>query len=129
VVINKADIDPGAAEIARHQMMAALGMLRPASPNWKPRVLSVSALGNQGIEEFWEQIGRHREAMVSSGEFASKRRRQALAWMWQLIDAGLRARFQRHPRVRADLADLSQAVERGTTSAATAAERLLSYLR
>jgi GTPase len=67
--------------------------------------------------------------MMSSGEFASKRRRQALAWMWQLIDGGLRVRFQHHPRVRAELAELSQAVERGTTTAATAAERLLSYLR
>jgi GTPase len=129
VVINKADIDPGAAEIARHQVKGALGMLRPTSPNWKPRVLAVSALGKQGIEEFWGEIERYREAMSASGEFASKRRRQALAWMWQLIDGGLRGRFHRHPRVKAELDELSQAVERGTTTAAAAAERLLSYLR
>ena len=37
---------------------------------------------------------------AASGELAAKRRRQALAWTWHLIDAGLRERF-RGDRARA----------------------------
>jgi hypothetical protein len=44
IVFNKADIDERAAAFARGQMRAALTMLRSASPNWRPPVLTVSAL-------------------------------------------------------------------------------------
>src|SRR5512135_950050 len=43
VVINKADIDPKAAALAKHQLTGALSMLRSASPNWRPPVVTVSA--------------------------------------------------------------------------------------
>ena len=41
--------------------------------------------------------------MTASGEFEPKRRRQAIDWMWTLIDTGLRGRFQQHPRVKHEL--------------------------
>ena len=34
IVVNKADIDPKAAVLAKHQFTGALSMLRSASPNW-----------------------------------------------------------------------------------------------
>src|SRR4051794_40624243 len=36
VVINKADIDPKAAELARHQFACAVSMPRSGSPSWRP---------------------------------------------------------------------------------------------
>jgi len=129
VVINKADIDPGAAERARHQMQNALTMLRPASPRWKTPVLAVSAVGNQGIETFWKEIERHRETMASCGEFAEKRKRQALDWMWALIDSALRAQFRHHPSVKSHLPALTRAVAAGTVTPAAAAHRLLDYMK
>jgi LAO/AO transport system kinase len=128
IVINKADINPQAANVARSQIKSALGMLRHASPNWTPPVLMMSALQKQGIAEFWNTIGDYRSAMQQSGEFEARRCHQARAWMWELIDQGLRARFAGHARVRQDLPGLQAAVEAGQTTPSAAALRLLAYL-
>jgi LAO/AO transport system kinase len=128
VVFNKADIDPHAAELAAAQMRTALTMLRPASTYWKPPVLKASAAKNQGLAEFWQSVEAHRAALEAAGELAAKRRHQALAWMWQMIDSGLRARFRDHPGVRAMLPQVLDAVEGGTLPPAAAAEQLLGCL-
>jgi LAO/AO transport system kinase len=125
IVINKADIDPRASTLARRQMQNALTLLRPASANWTPPVIEASALKASGIAEFWEQVSKYRTIMERSGELQDKRRRQALAWMWNLIDSGLRANFRHHPRVRALLASTSAAVAEGRITPAAAAHRLL----
>ena len=128
VVINKADIDAAAAESAAAQMRSAMAMLRPASPHWQPVVLTGSAIGETRrvtIADFWQAVENHRAALEAAGEFAVKRRRQALDWMWQLIDSGLRARFRNHPGVVEALPPLQRAVEDGTVTPAAAAQRLL----
>lgn len=129
VVFNKVDIDPKAAQFAMHQMKAALHMLKPQSPNWAPSVLGLSALKAQGIAEFWAEIERFRQVMEQSGEWLAKRRHQSLAWMWALIDMGLRARFRRHPGVQGALPELLQSVDQGRVTPATAANRLLGMFK
>lgn len=128
VVINKADIDPQATAVVRAQWRNALHMLRPASQHWAPPVISLSALRKAGIAEFWAEVEKFRSALEASGEFASKRQHQALAWMWQMIDAGLRQHFRQHPAVRHNLPALASAVETGRTTPAAAAYTLLGYL-
>ncbi|HNM65692.1 MAG TPA: methylmalonyl Co-A mutase-associated GTPase MeaB, partial [Accumulibacter sp.] len=128
VVFNKADIDERAAAFARGQMRAALTMLRSSSPNWRPPVLTVSALAKRGIVEFWSEIERYRTTMMASGEFDAKRRRQAVDWMWNLIDSGLRHHFHSHPAVRSALPTMSADVAEGRTTPGAAAARLLAYL-
>lgn len=126
IVINKADIDPAAATRAKSQIRTALHMLRPMSPNWAVPVLTLSALHKEGVAEFWDTVLRYRETLTASGEFDAKRRHQASAWMWELIDAGLRSRFRGHQQVREALPMLAASVERGDTTASVAAMRLLA---
>ncbi|ENO90703.1 methylmalonyl Co-A mutase-associated GTPase MeaB [Thauera linaloolentis] len=128
IVINKADIDPAAAMRARSQIKTALHMLRPASPNWTVPVLTLSALHKQGVADFWNAVTDYRKALTASGEFAAKRQQQAMAWMWELIDSGLRSRFRNHPQVRHELPALARAVEEGSTTPSVAALRLLGHL-
>ncbi|MDR1709416.1 MAG: methylmalonyl Co-A mutase-associated GTPase MeaB [Candidatus Accumulibacter sp.] len=128
VAINKSDIDPKAAAVACAQWKQALHMLRPTSPNWRPPVISVSALKKLGIDEFWTQIENYRKAMTASGEFDAKRKKQALDWMWSLIENGLRQLFKGNPQVHASLPALTQQVAAGQTTPNTAAQKLLSYL-
>jgi len=128
IVINKADIDARAAQRAQSQMKSALMMFRHASPNWTPPVMTLSALQKQGIADFWAQVKRYRDVLMPTGEFDAKRRHQALAWMWEMIDSGLRSRFRDNPEVRAELAPLQAAVEQGATTPAAAAARLLAHL-
>jgi LAO/AO transport system kinase len=128
VVFNKADIDPTAAQMAAAQMRSALSMLRSASANWKPPVLTLSAQKKDGLAEFWQVIEKFRSTLTASGEFEARRRHQALAWMWQQIDYGLRQRFREHPAVKSALAELSVSVEAGSTTPAAAAQRLLGLV-
>ena len=128
VIYNKADLDATAAERAAMQMRSALALLHPARAHWKPPVLQVSALCGEGVDRTWTTLCDYRAAMSASGEFADKRRRQSVDWMWQLIDAGLRQRFRDHPGVRAALPALSKAVAAGEASPVMAAQRLLGQL-
>jgi LAO/AO transport system kinase len=136
VVITKADIDTKAAELAKQQFASALSMLRSASPCWRTPVLAVSAAAflrdagasGNGIDVFWATIEHYREALTAAGELQAKRQRQAVAWMWTLIDSGLRSRFRHHPKVQRDLESVSRAVAAGSLTPAAAACRLLGNL-
>ncbi len=128
IVINKADLDPKAAALAKHQFVGALSMLRSASPHWRPPVVTLSAAAGTGIDAFWAEIERFRQVMTASGEFEVKRQHQAVNWMWTLIDSGLRTRFRQHPQVKHSLDTISRAVAGGGQTPAVAAYRLLGYL-
>ena len=128
IVVTKADIDPKAAALAKHQFVGALSMLRSASAHWRPPVVTLSAVAGTGIDAFWGEIERFRKVMTESGELETKRQRQAVDWMWTLIDSGLRARFRQHPQVRHSLETISRAVAGGGQTPAAAAHRLLGYL-
>ena len=129
IVFNKADIDPRAAECASSQMRTAMTMLRPTSPNWRPPVLTISALEKRGIPEFWAEIERFQNVMTDSGEFEAKRRQQAVSWMWNMIDSGLRHHFREHPVVHNALPALSREVAEGRTTPGAAANKLLSFMK
>ncbi|MDR2000604.1 MAG: methylmalonyl Co-A mutase-associated GTPase MeaB [Zoogloeaceae bacterium] len=128
VIFNKADLDSVAAERAAAQMRSALALLSPASPDWRPPVLTASAAKRIAVTDFWATVEQYRATMNKTGEWDARRRRQAHAWMWQLIDSGLRQRFRTHPGVAAALPELSLAIDAGTTTPAGAAQRLLSLL-
>ncbi len=129
IVINKADLDPQLARTAQHTILNALALVRPSSPNWQPPVLALSGLKGDGIAAFWGEVLRYRDTMQSTGEFAARRRGQALDWMWTLIDARLRADFRAHPGVGALLPATLDAVAAGHLTPAMAAERLLARAR
>jgi LAO/AO transport system kinase len=125
VVYNKRDLDPLAADRAMGQMASALPLLRPVSAHWRPPVLGVSALRNEGIDDFWATVVRCRDALAAAGELAAKRQRQALTWTWHLLDAGLRARFRDDEKVQAALPRVLADVTAGTLTPVAAARQLL----
>jgi LAO/AO transport system kinase len=129
VAINKADGDNvDHAKAARSEYAGALSLIQPASPNWKPPVLLCSAVEMTGLEDIWETILLHREKIAASGELEETRRRQALDWMWSLIQEGLTERFHRHPGVRSRLERMRREVEAGTLAPTVAATELLFLL-
>jgi len=129
ILINKADLNPQAAAFACTQWKNALKMLRPLSPHWTPPVLTVSAAKKEGLEAFWREVTHFKTTLEASGEFAAKRKAQAVRWMWNLIDAGLRQRFHEHPSVEAELPRLSELVADGRLSPTVAAQQLLGFLK
>jgi LAO/AO transport system kinase len=134
VVINKADIDPDAATRARAQITSSLRLLgvhgeyghaHHESQVWHAQVIELSALLAQGVDRFWAKVLEFRALQTTSGQFASRRHKQALAWMWERIDAGLKLAFAGHPAVKNLLPELTQAVLDGRMAPSTAARNIL----
>ena len=135
VVINKADIEPAAAIRAQAQIKSALRLLgQQGNPEhmlhdarqWHPEVIRISGLKGEGLEEFWHCVTRFRDLQTANGKLAARRQQQARAWMWALIESGLKAAFHRHPAVRASLAAVTEQVTRGLLPPSTAARQLLA---
>ena len=135
VVINKSDIDLNAATRAEAQITSALRLLgmhgNPENMHhndtqWHPKVVKISALLGQGVDVFWSAVSEFKGLQVNNGRFGMRRQHQALSWMWERIDAGLKQTFRVQPRVQALLPDLSQQVGAGQLAASTAARQLLS---
>ncbi len=135
VVINKSDIDLNAATRAEAQITSALRLLgMHGNPDnmhhnetqWHPKVVKISALLGQGVDAFWTAVSEFKGLQVNNGRFGVRRQQQALSWMWERIDTGLKQTFRAQPRVQALLPDLSQQVGAGQLAASTAARQLLS---
>jgi LAO/AO transport system kinase len=129
IVVNKADIDPKAADLARTQIQNALSMFHPPSPDWSPPVIKLSALKNDGLDAFWREAERYRTLRTASGVFQVKRREQALQWMNALLEHELRAQFYQHHAVKGELATIRQAVAEGRMTPAAGAARLLALAK
>src|SRR3712207_5682592 len=83
IAVNKADGDGVArAEAAAAEYRAALRILTPASATWSPPVMTVSGLRNDGLDELWQAVLRHRAKLTATSELDAKRRTQDGKWMW-----------------------------------------------
>jgi LAO/AO transport system kinase len=134
VLINKADLDGAAATRAQAQITSSLRLLglhgRPGHAHhdatlWHPKVLPLSALHGQGVDAFWLEVSRYRQLQTAHGRLAQRRQQQALAWMWERIEAGLKHAFAQDARVQGQLPAFTQAVLEGRIAASTAARNLL----
>lgn len=130
LIVTKADGDQRAlAARTRAEHENALGLLRPASAHWRPRVLVTSAVEGHGISEVWRAILDHRAALEAAGELEARRREQAKAWLWSLVEEGLFAAFRSHPEVERRIPALEREVESRKTTPAAAARALLDAFR
>src|SRR5665647_3134097 len=137
VVINKADIDANAAMRAAAQVTSAMrlfGLVNNAMGNtqaqssdkhWQPQVIQLSALHNNGVDAFWAAVTQFKNLQTANGRLAARRKQQALGWMWERIDSGLKQAFRQDPAVSALLPTLAIQVAEGRMPASTAARNLL----
>jgi LAO/AO transport system kinase len=93
VVVNKADGDlVGAATRAASEYRGAIGLMIPRHPGMPASISTVSALEGNGVPELWDAIVDRWRAMDESDMLDTMRADQARSWLWDEVDAGLRAR-------------------------------------
>jgi LAO/AO transport system kinase len=107
-------------------MHGGSGHAHADATQWHPKVVQLSALLGQGVDGFWAAVSEFRGLQSGNGRLAQRRQNQALSWMWERIDAGLKHNFRAQPRVQTLLPQLSQQVAAGQLAASTAARQLLS---
>jgi LAO/AO transport system kinase len=127
IAVNKADGDHERdAKQAARELAGALRMIYGHDAPWTPPVLTCSALNDVGLDEVWEEIGRHHTTLSESGELDERRRRQQVDWTWAMVREQLLGRLAAHPEVKALVPEVEQAVRDGELTPTLAAQRILA---
>ncbi|MEM7121077.1 MAG: methylmalonyl Co-A mutase-associated GTPase MeaB [Pseudomonadota bacterium] len=129
ILVNKAD---GALkDAARHVVAdyrAALGLLKPQSTHWSPRVESCSALEGTDIDTVWQSIEAFWETMTCAGELDARRQEQAKRRLWLEIGDFVMEKVRTDPRTAGLVADLEKDVAAGGLPVRSAARRALEHI-
>jgi LAO/AO transport system kinase len=127
IAVNKADGEHERdAKRAARELAGALRMIYGPDAAWTPPVLTCSGLNDVGLDTVWQQIERHREQLLESGELDAKRKQQQVDWAWSMVREQLLGRLAEHPGVRAVVPEVEQAVRDGELTATLAAQRILA---
>jgi LAO/AO transport system kinase len=126
VAVNKADgANLAAAERARHEAENALHYFPRPANGWTPRALTCSAQTGKGIAELWKCVLEYTDLTKANGWFSVNRQNQTRRWMREIIEQGLRQRFESHPAIRRRMEALEKDVLEGRTTSFRAARTLL----
>jgi LAO/AO transport system kinase len=126
LAVNKADGDNvSRTKLACTEYNRVLHFLQPATPGWRTRCTTCSALIPETLAELWETVEKFAAATRESGAFAARRKHQSIEWMHAMIAEELRHRFFRDERVRRLLPELEQQVAGQTIPAATAVRMIM----
>jgi LAO/AO transport system kinase len=127
IAINKAEAENAVlVRNARREYMAALRLMRGTHPQWKPSVLAVSGLHNQGLDELWAKVVEHRQLLEQTGQLAQRRSEQTRRWMWRMVEERLLRALREHPEVAAKTPEIERAVMAGQLTATLGAEAILT---
>lgn len=90
-VVNKAD-RPG-ADTVRGDLRSMLTMAQRSAGAWKPPIVKSTAHLGEGIDSLADEVARHLEHLLVSGELGRRRTRRARAEIEAITVAALRAQW------------------------------------
>ena len=126
VVINKADGENQmAAKRAKVEYQSALHLFPMDTSGWLPQVKTCSALQNQGLDEIWEMLNEHHEAMRANGFLEENRKRQQVNWFKENVNEMLGHAFYQNQKIAQALPGILEQVESGELPAMNAAYNLI----
>jgi LAO/AO transport system kinase len=129
IAVNKSDgANRQRAQSAAAEYLAALHILQPSSSVWKPPVVLVSGLANEGLDDLWSRIEDHRRRTTKAGEFDTRRRAQQVKWMWAMLEERLLSRLRTEPAVKKRLPLLERAVADGELAPTLAVDEIAALL-
>ncbi len=109
-VVNKAD-RPGADQVVAE--IESMLSLNSKDATWQVAVLTTEAINKVGIEELYQAIEKHREALECSGELARQRREQLRKELMHSIEQGVSESLSRLMESDEKLKALSDRVAKG----------------
>lgn len=131
ILVNKADGDLAApARRTCADYAGALRLLRKRAqdPEGFPKAMTVSAAEGHGLAEAWGEMQALADWRRDAGHWARNRAAQAERWFVAEVRAGLLARLEREPEMRAALAELGAEVAAGRRAPEAAAAEMLGRL-
>ncbi|MFW0794693.1 methylmalonyl Co-A mutase-associated GTPase MeaB [Gordonia sp. CPCC 205515] len=126
IVVNKADGKHlNEAKGAARELRNALGLLYPHDALWVPPVLTMSALENTGVDDYWNAVCQHKKVLTDAGEFDARRTRQQIDWTWAMVQDTVLSRLASSAPVKAIRRDVEAQVASGDLTPALAAQRIV----
>lgn len=87
-VINKAD--RGGIDNLKRGLEVMLGMKTYLPGDWKPGIILTEAIFNKGTEELADEILKHKQFLISSGELEKRRKQRARLELVMAIEGSLK---------------------------------------
>ena len=129
IAVNKADGDGEArARDAAADYKAALRILSGEAGTWTPEVLTISGREDLRLDRLWERVLACRSVRERSGEFAERRAKQQVRWMWDMVEARFRERLKAHPGLAERVPQLEGEVAGGELAPTLAADEIARLL-
>lgn len=120
-VINKSD-RPGTKDTVRELN----AMLQMSDAPWKPPIVPTVAVKNEGIEELWSAVERHRRWQEDEGLLTQRRRRRVAREIKEIVAERYRQRVEEE--AAASLEELTEEVAARRLDPYAAADRLIGAL-
>ena len=117
--------NPNSSVLSVGDYRAALRLIRPVSASWPPEVIAASARNGDGLDQVWDAVLRHRDALTAGGEKAARRGEQAQAALWADLGDRLLEALKRRPEIARRLPEIEAEVRSGTLMPMTGARLLL----
>jgi len=125
IVINKADGDNVTRAIqAKTDFTRALHLYPPKDNGWVPKVLTASAIQNEGVQDVWELIQDYTTLMKKAEWFDKKRTLQNKYWLLQNLDDRIKSAFYDRQDMKKALEQELIAIENHQTTPFAAAQKL-----
>jgi len=126
ILINKADGDNILrAQVAREEFSRALHYLKTPTEGWLPRVLTSSALNNEGVTDVWDMILEFIEKIKENNVFNLRRDNQMISWIHALIKEHLEHSFYHNKNIIHMMPEIEKKVLSGDIPPTAAARELL----
>lgn len=123
-VVNKAD-RPGADHLVNE--LKAMLQLRSGEDQWQVPVLTTVAINNDGIEELWQEIERHRRFMEGSGKLVQRRGERRRQEFLNTVERRLTEKVLRLVETDGKLSKYLAMVEAGELDPYSAADEVLKW--
>src|SRR6056297_3083295 len=127
IAITKADgRNKENAKMAAREYQKALHLFPPPESGWQTKLVTCSALYDEGIEKVWETIREYITYVQGNGYFEKNRSQQAKFWMYETIHQMLKDNFYQHKKVKEVRPGLEEDVLQGRSTSFMAAQKLLN---
>lgn len=126
IVITKADGDNALkAKSAQAEYQQAFHLANLVASGWSPKVLTSSAIYQEGIEEVWKMILKYKHITHENAFFNSNRAKQNIEWFHAYFDLLLKSTFNNSVAFKEHSKTLEDNIRHQQMSPQTAATKLL----
>lgn len=126
IAITKSDGDNKAkCEMAQREYKNALHLFPASKSGWYPKVLTCSAIEDEGLNPIWEQVLKFKSEMDNNGFLFKNRQQQNVEWMHDIILYSLRNKFYSDGNISNAIENMENDIKNEKIPAISAARKLL----